>query len=757
MTNFNDKVLKQLDKNIQDATNTEIYTAIANVIMDEVAFDWSESVTEKRACYLSAEFLIGRIIDCNLYNLDLISTCEQFLEENNLSLRFLEDIDDNALGNGGLGRLAACFLDSAATHKIALDGYGIRYRYGIFKQKIENGYQVEYPDDWMKFGDYFSIRKESEKEIIEFKDQKVFAVPYDMPIIGYKKACINTLRLWQAEPVEEDYNNEDKCNKALEISNVLYPNDNDDEGKKLRLKQQYFFSGATIKHLIKQFKEKGCRDFNKFSDYFAIQLNDTHPTVAILEFIRILVEEEDVSFDDAFKFAVDTFAYTNHTIMEEALEKWRVDLFVDVVPQLYKYVEMINERLLNEINTVDDDKFRIINNNLIHMARLAIYVSHSVNGVAKIHTEIIKNTVLPHWHKKYPNRFNNKTNGITQRRWLGCCNPELSRYITSRIGDKWIKDLYTIKQLEDKTVSDTDINEFVKVKLYKKHELKEYIEKRENIFIDETSVMDIQIKRIHEYKRQLLNAFSVLDIYFGIREGRLLDFPKTTFIIGGKSAPGYKRAKAIIKYINDIANKINNDTTTNDIIKLVFVSDYNVSYAQKLIPAADISEQISTAGTEASGTSNMKFMLNGAVTLGTLDGANIEIVNKAGAENNYIFGATVEDIKKLENSYNPKSIYEQTPRLKRVVDTLIDGTFKDDGDSFKELYDSLLVGASWHKPDNYYLFYDFLSYTDTRIKAIYDTKDKISFYRKCLLNISNAGEFSSDRTIKEYAKEIWKI
>ncbi len=757
-----DNMRRLYAKDIYQGNAKEIYTAFSEACMEIVEENWTSEISKKRACYLSAEFLIGRVINSNLFNLGILHEANELLKENGISENIFEEIDDDALGNGGLGRLAACFLDSAATHSIPLDGYGIRYKYGIFKQKITDGFQKEYPDDWTRFGDPFSIRKEDESVKIRFADQSVTAVPYDMPIIGYKNKTVNTLRLWQSEADSADKGSDKAVKAAEEISGVLYPNDNDEAGKILRLKQQYFFTSATMQCLVKRFKENIGGDFKNFPDHFAVQLNDTHPTIAIPELIRILIEDEGMSFDCAFDVAVKTFAYTNHTVMIEALEKWDVGLFRKVVPKLCRYVEQINDRLLEKVDCRNNgsarDKYGIISGGNVHMARLAIFASHSTNGVAKLHTEILKNSVLKNWYELFPERFNNKTNGITQRRWLGLCNPQLSEFITERIGDKWIYNLYELEKLKPFACSKSDLENFIKIKREKKNELKEYVQKHDGFIMDPSFVVDIQVKRLHEYKRQLLNAFSIMYFYFGLKDKSITLFRPTVFIFGAKAAPGYARAKGIIKYINEVAELVNSDSDVNDKMQVLFVSDYNVSYAEKLIPAADISEQISTAGTEASGTSNMKFMLNGAVTLGTLDGANIEIVNKAGKENNYIFGATVEEIEKAKNNYAPERIYKENKALKKVVDTLIDGTFDDGGTGiFKELHDSLLKGASWHSPDNYFLFLDFDDYCKTKLRAINDTANEYEFAKKCILNIAGSGEFSSDRTVYEYAKEIWNV
>ncbi|MDE7060435.1 MAG: glycogen/starch/alpha-glucan family phosphorylase, partial [Lachnospiraceae bacterium] len=625
----------------------------------------------------------------------------------------------------------------------------------------------------MKMGDPWGQRAEADTVVVEFKGQSVKAVPYDSPVIGYGGKKINMLRLWQAEPMENfqfELFNDQKYDKAAKdkvdadaICAVLYPNDTTDAGKKLRLKQQYFFSSATLQDVIRTYKEKYGGDFSHFSEEYAIQLNDTHPTVAIPEFIRLMMEKENMSFAKALKLAKETFAYTNHTIMAEALEKWSVNLFKSVIPNVYKYVVMLQKALCKELTAFDVpeeewQQYFIIDSGLIHMARMAIFASHSTNGVAQIHTEILKNDALKEWYALYPERFNNKTNGITQRRWLALANMELSGFITDKIGSGWITDLDNLKKLEKFKDDKAVIKEFGEIKHLKKRQLADYIFEREGVKLDPDFIFDIQVKRLHEYKRQLLNAFSILDIYFGLKDGRIKEFNPTVFIFGAKAAPGYFRAKGIIKYINEIGKKIEADPEVNDKLKVIFVQNYNVSYAEKLTPAADVSEQISTAGTEASGTGNMKFMLNGAVTLGTYDGANVEIVAEAGEENNYIFGARVEELEKIRKNYNPKKLYKANPRIKKVVDTLVDGTFDDGGTGmFKELYDSLLEGASWHKPDHYFLLQDLIPYIEAKLRVNADYSDAYEFRRKCFINTANAGKFSSDRTIRDYTKEVWKL
>ena len=781
MSTFKENIVTILDldynKTVKDASTVELYNAVSKAAMKSIANQWTWDTDKKKVCYLSAEFLIGRLVYDNLLNLGLLNQLTELFSENGVDIRVFEDIEDNALGNGGLGRLAACFLDSAATQNVVVNGYGIRYRYGIFKQYFENGFQKETADNWTKYGDPWSVRREEDKVKIDFKGQSVWAVPYDTPVIGYGAGMINTLRLWQAEPIEEfnfDLFNDQKYDKAFKekndaeaITSVLYPNDSTDAGKKLRLKQQYFFSSASLHDVIKKYKAKYGNDFTHLGDEYAIQLNDTHPVVSIPELCRILVEEEGVTFAKALKICKEVFAYTNHTVMSEALEKWGIKLFKSVIPNVYKYVVKINNALLKDLDKMgisdeDKKKYQIIDTPygndwvVIHMARLAIYASHSTNGVAQIHTEILKADTLKDWYAIYPERFNNKTNGITQRRWLGLANMELAGFINDKIGNEWITNLDKLKDLEKFANDKAVIKKFDEIKKIKKQQLADYIKAKENIDVNPNFIFDVQVKRLHEYKRQLLNAFSILDTYYGIKDGRIKNFNPTVYIFGAKSAPGYLRAKGIIKFINEISKMIASDPEVKDKLQVVFVSNYCVSYAEKIIPAADFSEQISTAGTEASGTSNMKFMLNGAVTMGTYDGANIEIVEQAGVENNYIFGAKVEEIEAIKDTYDAKEFYNKEPRIKKVVDTLIDGTFDDDGTGlFKELYDSLLEGASWHRPDQYFLFKDFIPYCDMRLKANQDYSNTFEFRKKCFMNTANAGKFSSDRTIIDYAKEIW--
>ncbi len=767
-------------KKVEELTPSELHLALGKVVMGEIAPNWAKSKakhnSERRAYYFSAEFLMGRMMYNNLYCLGILDEVTKLLKKKGIDINVFEEIDDAALGNGGLGRLAACYLDSAATQEVPLDGYGIRYKYGLFKQLIKDGYQVEVADNWQRFKDPWCVRREDEAVTVSFKDQTVKAVPYDMAVIGCKTDNINTLRLWQAEAVNEfdftAFNNTeyDKAvkekNDAENISKVLYPNDNKYEGKVLRLKQQYFFCSASLQDIMRRYKAKHGTDFSHFAEENAIQLNDTHPVSCVPELVRLL-QLEGMGFDEAFEIARKTCSYTNHTVLSEALEKWSADLMTQVIPEIYDIICLIANKCQEELiaKGIGNDmraKMRIIDGNAVHMARLATYAGTYVNGVAQLHTEILKADLLKEWYQVYPERFLNKTNGITQRRWLGLCNPELSELITDKVGsDDWLIDLSKLSVLNDCLDART-INKFNKIKAKKKVQLAEYIKKMDGFDVNPDTIFDVQVKRLHEYKRQLINAFSIMAIYFRIKEGKLPNWTPTTFIFGAKAAPGYARAKAIIKYITEIANLVNNDPDTKDKLQVYFISNYNVSYAEKIVVAADISEQTSTAGLEASGTGNMKFMLNGAVTLGTWDGANIEIAECAGVENEYIFGARVEDIDRLKKEgYNPAGLLEQNPELKRVINTLIDGTFDDDGaqgeGSFRELHHALTKGTHWHDPDHYFLIQDLPDYIETKIRANADYADRKEFGKRCLLNVANAGKFSSDRAILEYANEIWHV
>lgn len=766
----------------QPAAQAEVHNlhnALGEAVMTEILPHWNSCrqahLQNRRVCYFSMEFLMGRAVYNNLYCLGLLDEMEQAMQKAGTSLSVFEEIEDAALGNGGLGRLAACFLDSAAACSLPVDGYGIRYRYGLFKQGFANGRQTETGDDWSRFGDPWSIRKDAESVLISYREQQVRAVPYDMPVIGYaengKEPHIGTLRLWQAEPVRafdfDTFNAQDYLTASAEtisaedISRCLYPNDDTRAGKALRLKQQYFFCAASLADCLKKHKAQfGTLD--SLPEHLAVQLNDTHPVISIPELIRLL-KLEGYSFEQALSMAKQIFSYTNHTIMQEALEKWDCDLVEELLPEIYSIMLQISEQFLTELYANEHAKeqiesLRIIKNGQVHMANLAMYAGRYVNGVAAIHTELLKTTVLKDWYDLAPEKFQNKTNGITQRRWLGVCNPELTALFSELAGSRhFLTELTDLQSLSHYADDAAVMEKFRAVKQEKKRQLAAYIQKAEGISIDPESCFDIQIKRLHEYKRQLLNAFSILWIYYGIKDGTIQNFTPTTFLFGAKSAPGYRRAKAIIKYINEIAKLIDNDPDVRGLMKVHFVTNYNVSYAEKLVAACDISEQISTAGTEASGTGNMKMMLNGAVTLGTLDGANIEIVDAAGKENNYIFGATVEELEKLEN-YCSRSVMSKNPMTARVVRSLIDGTVSDDGTGeFRELYFALLDGASWHQPDHYYLLLDLPDYVETKLKALSDYRNADSFAQKQWRNACAAGPFSSDRTIRQYAEECWHI
>ncbi|ABR47855.1 glycogen/starch/alpha-glucan phosphorylase [Alkaliphilus metalliredigens QYMF] len=766
-------------KTIKTASGQERYHAVVKTLMEEVVTHWQETNerhhNKKKACYFSAEFLMGRAFGNNLLNLGIYEEVKEVLNELEIDIDEVEKAEaDAGLGNGGLGRLAACFLESCATMNLPVTGYGIRYHDGIFKQRFVDGFQVEEGDPWLAHGEPWSFRRSEDAVTVVFGDESVKAVPYDTPIIGYGNQTINTLRLWQGEPlINFDFNlfNEQRYdesvkekNRAEDISRVLYPNDSKEEGKILRLKQQYFFVSASLQDLVKKYKETNGNEFEKFHQYHAIQLNDTHPVVAIPELMRILTDEEGLCWEKAWGITTKTFSYTNHTILTEALEKWDVKLYQKMLPRVYEIVKGIDEQFIEFLNEKSYEKkkidqMKIISNGRINKAWLAIYGSHTINGVAEIHTNILKHKELKDWYELYPQKFQNKTNGITPRRWLALCNQELSALITALLNtEDWITDLSQLKKLEKHQYDDEVLKRFMAIKRTKKKQLAAYIFKKEGIQIDPNSIYNIQIKRLHEYKRQLLNAFHILDLYYELKENPDIQRTLRTFIFGAKAAPGYVRAKGIIKYINEVAKLVNNDPQMKDQMKVAFVENYNVSYGEKLFPAADLSEQISTVGKEASGTGNMKFMLNGSPTIGTNDGANIEIVQEAGEENNFIFGMKIEELQAMEDTYEPRAYYESVPGLKRVVDTLIDGTF-DDGDTgmFQELYDSLLEGASWHKPDNYYLLKDFDDYREAQRKAEIAYADEIAWARKCWMNIANAGKFSSDRTITEYAKQIWHI
>ena len=752
------------DVSLQEATAQELHEALGEAVMMAISDNWNNSkrkrMHNRKAYYISAEYLIGRLVYSNLFNLGILDEMKQLFAERGVDLAILEDIEDDALGNGGLGRLAACFLDSAASCNIPLSGYGLRYKFGLFKQSFDaEGNQVENADDWTKFGDPWSYRRYNHTVKVKFPDHTVLAVPYDVPVIGYGTNNVGTLRLWQCEAEEEldfnAFNDQDylralaQKNKAEDITRVLYPNDSTWEGKRLRIKQQYVLSSASLQDMLRTYKTAHGNDLSRFADFYAVQLNDTHPAMSIPELIRLLMLE-GMDFEQSFSIAQRTFSYTNHTVMSEALEKWPLDLLRSVVPEIVDIICRIDEKLKRE-----NPGLFIVRDNTAHMANLSVYVGSYVNGVAEIHSQILKDDLFKDWYHMFPQRFQNKTNGVTPRRWMGLCNPELTQLIKYRIGGDFLKDLDRLAKLKP-MIDDDMVRQFNAIKRTKKEQLCKVIAEHEGVQLNPDFIFDVQVKRLHEYKRQLLNALSIVDIYFRLKDGELPEFQPTAFIFGAKSAPGYARAKAIIRYINRIARMINNDPAVAGKLKVVFVQNYNCSYAEHIIPAADISEQISPAGTEASGTGNMKLMLNGAVTLGTLDGANVEIAKEAGMENEYIFGHTVDQINAVKNNYRSRDIYDRDAHLRRAVNTLVDGTVPTD-DAQKELFHALLDGASWHRPDHYFLLLDYSSYMDAKLKVNRDYADRLNFGRKCLMNIASGAKFSSDRTIRQYAEEIWHI
>ncbi len=764
-------------KTIEEASALEKYHALSETIMGKISSDWNNTrraySQKKQGYYFSAEFLIGRSLHNNLVNLLLDDDVKDCLDEMGIDLVELEEQEeDAALGNGGLGRLAACFMESAATMNLPLMGYGVRYSEGLLKQNIVDGFQFETGDNWTKNGDPWSLRKELESQIVEFKDMVVKAVPYDMPVIGYGTDNVNTLRLWQSEAlVDFDFQkfnafkydeSVEAKNRAEDITRVLYPNDEQRVGKVLRLRQQYFFCSASIKDILSKHMEQ-YGNLDNLEDLTRIQLNDTHPVIAISELIRILVDEKGFDFKKAMEISNNIFSYTNHTILQEALEKWSEDIVEDTNPRNLEIIKEIEKYLLLELKEIDAtrediDEMRILKDGQVRMANLGIYLSHAVNGVAQLHTNILKENVLNTWFRHYPEKFQNKTNGITPRRWLVMSNPELSEYVTELLGHKdWITDLGKLKELE-KFVNDEEVlNKLLQIKSIKKKQLADYILEHEGIRINPNSIFDIQVKRIHEYKRQLMNALHIVYLYQRLKENPNLDVLPRTFIFGGKAAPGYFRAKAIIKFINEIARVVNSDIEIKDKIKIVFVENYRVSYAEKIFPAADISEQISTAGKEASGTGNMKFMLNATPTIGTYDGANVEIVDEAGFENNFIFGARVEELNRIKSTYSPMEIYLNDTEIRDVVDTLMNGTFKD-GDTFMflDIFNGLMR-ENQNRSDRYFVLKDLRDYIDAQKEVDRVYRNRKEWAKKCLMNLANAGKFSSDRTINDYAKEIWEI
>ena len=788
-------------KTIEEATQEQIFQAVSYSVKDVIIDNWLatqkayDEQDPKIVYYMSMEFLMGRALGNNLINLCAYGEVKEALEELGFDLNCIEDQEpDPALGNGGLGRLAACFLDSLATLNYAAYGCGIRYHYGMFKQKIQNGYQIEVPDNWLKNGYPFELRRpEYAKEVhfggyvrVEYDPEKggnkfihegyqaVKAIPYDMPITGYDNDVVNTLRIWDAEPIvdfELDSFDKGDYKKAVEQENlarniveVLYPNDNHYAGKELRLKQQYFFVSASLQAAIAKYKKKH-GDIHKLYEKVTFQMNDTHPTVAVAELMRILMDEEGLGWDEAWEVTTKSVAYTNHTIMSEALEKWPIELFSRLLPRVYQIIEEINRRFILEIqakypgNYEKIKKMAIIYDGQVKMAHLAIAAGYSVNGVARLHTEILKNQELKDFYEMMPEKFNNKTNGITQRRFLLHANPLLADWITEHIGPDWVTDLPQLKKLAVYADDEKALQEFMNIKFKNKERLAKYILEHNGVEVDPHSIFDVQVKRLHEYKRQLLNILHVIYLYNQIKMHPEMEFYPRTFIFGAKASAGYATAKKIIKLINSVADVVNNDASINGKIKVVFIENYRVSNAEWIFAAADVSEQISTASKEASGTGNMKFMLNGAPTLGTMDGANVEIVEEVGAENAFIFGLSSDEVINYENNggYDPNVIYNTDEEIRQVLMQLINGTFSNDTELFRDLYDSLLNTKNTDRADRYFILADFRSYADAqkRVEAAY--RDEKGWAKKALLNAACSGKFTSDRTIQEYVDDIWHL
>lgn len=803
--NFEKKLLDNLKTfyrtTMESASSEQIYGALAFTLKDVINDKWMETHNvysekdPKTLYYLSMEFLLGRFLGNSILNLGLADTVNEILEDLNKDYNFIEDVElDPGLGNGGLGRLAACFLDSLSTLQLPAYGAGIRYHYGMFKQEIKDGFQIEKPDNWLSNGDHWSIKRPEYTckirfggNVTNYKDDDgtwrfgldnynvVNAVPYDYPVIGYNNSTVNTLRLWAAEAINnfdlQEFNEGNYLNAtsdsslAKALSEVLYPADEHIKGKELRLKQQFFFVSATIQTVVSKHLQK-YNTLDNLNEKVVFQLNDTHPAIAIPELMRIFLDEHKYDWDKAFEIVSKTCAYTNHTILSEALEKWPVELLSRIFPRQYMIIEEINKRFCSNLIEMfgrDNEKLRrmaIIADGEVRMAHLSIVGSFSVNGVARLHTEILKNQELKEFYEIYPHKFNNKTNGITQRRWLGHCNKELATLITDKIGDEWLIDLTHLKKLEQFADDETFQKEFMAIKRNNKVKLANYIKQHLNIDVDPDSIFDIQVKRLHEYKRQLMNILHVLYLYNQIKENPNIKMTPRTFIFGAKSAAGYTRAKLIIKLINSIGDKINNDPIVDGRLKVVFIPNYRVSLAEILIPAADLSEQISTASKEASGTGNMKFMLNGAVTIGTLDGANVEILEEVGEDNIFIFGLKSDEVIELNktNEYNPWDVCNRNPNVRKALTQLINGTLVHQDDNlFREIYDALLNGFNGAKADEYYVLEDSSAYSLAHEQALKLYNDKKAWARAAILNVANSGKFSSDRTIKQYADEIWGI
>ena len=789
-------------KEVEEATPQQLFQAVSYAVKEAIIDDWLatqkqyEKDDPKTVYYMSMEFLLGRALGNNLINMTAYKEVKEALEEMGIDLNVIEDQEpDPALGNGGLGRLAACFLDSLATLGYASYGCGIRYRYGMFKQKIRDGYQVEAPDNWLKDGNPFELRRpEYAKEVrfggnirVEYDEngkthfvqenyESVMAIPYDYPIVGYGNHIVNTLRIWDAEAIVNfqldsfdrgDYHKAvEQENLAKNIVEVLYPNDNHYAGKELRLKQQYFFVSASIQAAVAKFKKKH-GDISKLPEKVTFQMNDTHPTVAVAELMRILLDEEDLGWNEAWDITTKCCAYTNHTIMAEALEKWPIDLFSKLLPRIYQIIQEIDRRFIEQVraqypgNEEKVKKMAILMDGQVKMAHLAIVAGYSVNGVAKLHTEILKNQELKDFYQMMPEKFNNKTNGITQRRFLMHANPLLADWVTEKLGTKeWITDLSKMDGLKKWLDDEEALKEFMTIKFKNKERLAAYIKEHNGVEVDPRSIFDVQVKRLHEYKRQLLNILHVMYLYNQIKEHPEMSFYPKTYIFGAKASAGYIRAKEIIKLINSVADVINNDRSINGKLKVVFIEDYRVSNAELIFAAADISEQISTASKEASGTGNMKFMMNGAPTLGTMDGANVEIVDEVGIDNAFIFGLSADEVINYEQNggYNPYDIYNNDPEIRRVVDQLVDGTYANgDKEMYRDLYNSLLNNQGSSRADMYFILKDFRSYADAQARAMEAYKDTDKWARMALKNSACCGKFSADRTIQEYVDDIWHL
>ena len=789
-------------KEVEEATPQQLFQAVSYAVKEAIIDDWLvtqkqyEKDDPKTVYYMSMEFLLGRALGNNLINMTAYKEVKEALEEMGIDLNVIEDQEpDPALGNGGLGRLAACFLDSLATLGYASYGCGIRYRYGMFKQKIRDGYQVEAPDNWLKDGNPFELRRpEYAKEVrfggnirVEYDEtgkthfvqenyESVMAIPYDYPIVGYGNHIVNTLRIWDAEAIVDfqldsfdrgDYHKAvEQENLAKNIVEVLYPNDNHIAGKELRLKQQYFFVSASIQAAITKFKKKH-GDISKLPEKVTFQMNDTHPTVAVAELMRILLDEENLGWNEAWDITTKCCAYTNHTIMAEALEKWPIDLFSRLLPRIYQIIQEIDRRFVEQVraqypgNEEKVKKMAILMDGQVKMAHLAIIAGYSVNGVAKLHTEILKNQELKDFYQMMPEKFNNKTNGITQRRFLMHANPLLADWVTEKLGTKeWITDLSKMSGLKEWLDDEEALKEFMTIKFKNKERLAAYIKEHNGVEVDPRSIFDVQVKRLHEYKRQLLNILHVMYLYNQIKEHPEMSFYPKTYIFGAKASAGYIRAKEIIKLINSVADVINNDRSINGKLKVVFIEDYRVSNAELIFAAADISEQISTASKEASGTGNMKFMMNGAPTLGTMDGANVEIVDEVGIDNAFIFGLSADEVINYEQNggYNPYDIYNNDPDIRRVVDQLVDGTYANgDKEMYRDLYNSLLNNRGGARADMYFILKDFRSYADAQARAMEAYKDTDKWAKMALKNTACCGKFSADRTIQEYVDDIWHL